>query len=80
MASRPRHPDKHVEAAIRYAERRGWRVLVGGSHAWGFLLCPEQSRSGCRLHVWSTPRDPFVHAKDLRRQVDGCGHAAGDEP
>ena len=30
---RPRHPKKEVEEAIRYAEARGWRIDVGGSHA-----------------------------------------------
>lgn len=77
---RPRHPNKDIDAVIRYAEGRGWRVMAGGSHAWGFLLCPERSRTGCRLHVWSTPRDPFGHAKDLRRDIDGCRHQAGGLP
>jgi hypothetical protein len=46
--ARSRHPNKEIEAVIQYAEDRGWRVLVGGSHAWGFLYCPEASREGCR--------------------------------
>ena len=31
-----RHPNKAIESAIQHAEACGWRVLVGGSHAWGF--------------------------------------------
>jgi hypothetical protein len=76
--ARPRHPNKNIEKAIRYAESHGWRVLVGGAHAWGFLLCPERSREGCRLSVWSTPRSPTDHAKDILRGVDGCPPAESE--
>jgi hypothetical protein len=55
-------------------------VLVGGSHAWGFLYCAEQTRDGCRLHAWSTPRDPFAHAKELLRGINRCRHPAGNPP
>jgi hypothetical protein len=78
--ARPRHPNKEIEAAIQYAEGRGWRVRVGGSHAWGFLYCPEHSRDGCRLHIWSTPRNPFTHAKELHRDVTNCRHATRGQP
>ncbi len=37
---RPKHPKKEVEKALRYAETHGWRVEVGGSHAWGKIYCP----------------------------------------
>lgn len=33
--SRPSHPKKEVEEVLRHAEAQGWRVVVGGSHAWG---------------------------------------------
>jgi hypothetical protein len=78
--ARSRHPNKEIEAAVGYAESKGWRVVVGGSHAWGFLYCPHRARDGCRLHVWSTPRDPFAHAKDLRRGIDNCRHTPGGQP
>ena len=77
---RSRHPNKEIEAEVSLAEGRGWRVRVGRSHAWGFLFCPERSRSGCRLHVWSTPRDPFAHAKDLHRDIENCQHTTGGRP
>jgi hypothetical protein len=35
--ARARHPKKEIEAAIQHAEANGWRVTVGGSHAWGKL-------------------------------------------
>ncbi|MFI5457811.1 MAG: hypothetical protein ACHRXM_20415 [Isosphaerales bacterium] len=78
--ARRRHPHKDIEKAIQHAESRGWRVQVGGSHAWGFLLCPEQSRDGCRISVWSTPRNPTAHAGDIWRGVDHCPHGLGGTP
>lgn len=37
---RPTHPKKEIEETLRYAEGLGWRVDVGGSHAWGRVYCP----------------------------------------
>ena len=42
------HPKKEIEAALRHAESKGWRVEVGGSHAWGKMYCPYNSS----LPVW----------------------------
>ena len=69
---RPRHPKKEVEEAVRYAESRGWRVDVGGSHNWGALLCP--AAGGCRLPVYSTPANPWAHGRRIKHQVDRCPH------
>ncbi|TMD14933.1 MAG: hypothetical protein E6J00_04265 [Chloroflexi bacterium] len=70
---RSRHSDKEVESALRYAELRGWTVLVGRSH-WAIIRCPERSPSGCQASVWSTPRSPVNHARQIRRAVDRCPH------
>jgi hypothetical protein len=83
--SRPSHPKKDVEAALRYAERHGWRVGVGGSHAWGRLYCPYNAadcRCGefCITSVWSTPRSSVNHANALRRVVDRCSRHRADDP
>lgn len=74
--SRPRHAKQEIEDAIQYAERHGWRYQASGksSHAWGRLLCPESSRAGCHMSVWSTPRNPMNHARQIRRLVDACQH------
>lgn len=72
--ARPRHPNKHIEKAIRYAESLGWRVEICGGHAWGRLYCPEGSRQGCIVGVWSTPRNPENHARHIWREVDLCVH------
>lgn len=71
------HPKKEVEAALRHAESRGWRVEVGGSHAWGKMYCPfnqRQCRCGefCITSIWSTPKNPANHGKQLWRIVDNC--------
>jgi hypothetical protein len=66
---RPRHQNKHVEAAIQKAERDGWRIQFGGSHAWGFLLCKEMSRTDCRVTVYSTPRNPESHARQISAEI-----------
>lgn len=74
---RPSHPKKEVEDAIRHAEKQGWRVVVGGGHAWGRIYCPYNDhlcRCGefCITSVWSTPKNSGNHARALRRVVDGC--------
>ncbi|WP_082488541.1 hypothetical protein [Duganella sp. Leaf61] len=75
--ARRSHPKKEVEQAIQYAEDHGWRVTVGGSHAWGKLYCPHndsECRCGifCITSIWSTPRNTMSHARDIRRVVDNC--------
>jgi|BogFormECP12_OM1_1039635.scaffolds.fasta_scaffold10542_1 hypothetical protein len=72
--SRSRHPNKHIELAIQYAESLGWRVELSRGHAWGHLLCPRSTREGCIVSVWSTPKNPENHARHIRRDVDMCPH------
>ena len=74
---RARHPKKEVEEALRHAESKGWRVEVGGSHAWGKIYCPyndAECRCGefCITSIWSTPRNPGNFARKVRRVVDNC--------
>jgi len=71
------HPKKEIEAALVHAESRGWRIEVGGGHAWGKMYCPANSqhcRCGefCITSIWSTPKNPANHARQLRRVVDNC--------
>ena len=77
MASRPRHTNPHVEATLAAAEERGWRVekAAGGhAHVWGRMLCPQATREGCIVFVYSTPRNPQSHARHLQKRVDCCPH------
>ncbi|MCM2568797.1 MULTISPECIES: hypothetical protein [Janthinobacterium] len=76
MARSP-HPKKDIEAALRHAENQGWRVEVGGSHAWGKIYCPYNDASCrcgefCIACIWSTPKNPGNHAQAIRRVVDNC--------
>lgn len=73
--TRPRHPDKHIEKAVRYAESLGWRVQISSGHAWGKIFCPQSTRDGCYFCVWSTPRNAENHARHIRREVDLCPHS-----
>lgn len=74
---RRKHSKKDVEAALKYAESQGWKVEVGGSHAWGKIYCPyndAECRCGefCIACVWSTPRSPSNHARAIKQVVDNC--------
>ncbi len=75
--ARAAHAKKEVEDALKHAEANQWRVVVGGSHAWGRIYCPyndDECRCGefCITSVWSTPKNPGNHARALRRVVDNC--------
>ena len=73
---RARHPKKEVEAALAELEDAGWTVAPNASgHRWGVARCAESSRSGCQVSIWSTPRSPDNHARQLRRVRDRCIHA-----
>lgn len=79
MMSRNRHPHKEIEKVVAYAESQGWRLVPVKGHAWGCLYCPRDDRTGCRVSVWSTPRNPENHARQIRRQVDSCPHMLNSE-
>jgi hypothetical protein len=69
---RQRHPHKETEAVLRYAESLGWTVVVGGSHAWGFLMCPSKRRGACNFQIPCTPHNPEGAAGRLKRKVNNC--------
>jgi hypothetical protein len=74
---RNKHPKKEIEKALAYAESRGWRLEIGGAHAWGKMYCPANDRDCscgefCIVSIWSTPRSVENHARQIRRVVDNC--------
>lgn len=80
--SRKRHTDKDIEAALAHAETEGWRIEPRSGHAWGRMYCPyndQECRCGefCVASIWSTPKNPGNHAKQIRRIVDNC--TGGDQ-
>jgi hypothetical protein len=76
--ARPRHPNKEVEEAVRYAESEGWVWRKLGH--WG-RLGAHADRDGCQVGVNGTPRDCGAHARQICRAVDRCPHGkeADDE-
>jgi hypothetical protein len=72
--TRPRHPDKHIEKVVDYAESLGWTFKISSGHAWGRIYCPMHNRDGCIWSVWSTPKNPEKFALKLRRLIDQCSH------
>ena len=57
---RLRHPNKHIEKAIQYAEQQGWRVEISNGHDWGRLFLPSWSSRG--MHC----RRPFPRPEMLK--------------
>lgn len=80
MIKRAKHPNKEIEEAIKYAEEHGWTYKDSGNsaHSWGQLLCPLHTREGHRISIWSTPRNTFNHAQQIRREVERCQHDEED--
>lgn len=75
--ARKKHSKPEIENALRYAEAHGWKVKLGGSHAWGKIYCPynnNECRCGefCISSIWSTPKNAGTHAKQIKRVVDNC--------
>ena len=82
--ARKKHPRKEIEQALIHAEEQGWSVSPGGGHAWGKMYCPykdQDCRCGefCIASIWSTPKSPENHAKQIRRIVDNCTGTMDDE-
>jgi replicative superfamily II helicase len=72
--ARPSHPNKEIEAVVSEAENEGWTWQKVKGHAWGQILCAHHDRDGCRISIWSTPKNAENHAKQVRRAVNRCPH------
>jgi len=66
------HPNEHIQAAIEYALSAGWHFRQGKGHAFGRLFCGTAGHHEHQMSVWSTPRNPENHAKQLYRKVNIC--------
>jgi hypothetical protein len=67
MVSRGRHQKKEVADALCAAEPAGLSVVeLHSGHRWGEVTCEECEST---REVWSTPRNPGVHAKQLKRFI-----------
>ena len=74
--SRNKHQNKEIEKALKHAESQGWVVNDAPGHASHRMYCPKNSkcRGGdyCGKSIWSTPRNPAGHARQIRQIVDKC--------
>ena len=72
----PRHSKKEVNDALDYADQLGLEVeQTPAGHKWGRIMC----RCGAFVSIWSTPRSPHNHGRQLRRWVDQHDHDADEE-
>ncbi len=70
----PRHPNKEIHEALKYAQNQGWTVIKSAKgHCWGVIRCPY-GYGGCQKSIWSTPKNPQSHAKSIERYVNQCPH------
>ena len=70
--TRARHPNKEIEAAVAYAESKGWTLRKMGH--WGRLFCAHADRDGCQIGVNGTPRNAQAHAAQIIRAINRCPH------
>jgi methionine aminopeptidase len=72
----PKHPKKEVNDALDYANQQGFEVerTVSG-HKWGRIKCT----CGAVVSIWSTPKSPHNHGRQLRRWVHQHDHDADQE-
>ncbi len=60
------HPKKEIAEALRRARQAGLIIVeIHRGHSWGEVRC----LCGLSFAVWSTPRNPGTHAKQLARFV-----------
>ena len=77
MFLRRKHPDKDIEAAIIEIESMGWQVKMSKGHSFAIAKCPYNDgncRDGkyCRFSIWSTPRNPGNHVRNILKNVKKC--------
>lgn len=66
MGGRPRHPDQDLEALIRDAEKRGWRVSKERKYYKAYCPCPNK----CFEMIHMTPKGNY--AKNKRNKMSKC--------
>lgn len=66
-----KHTNKEIRQAIQYALDKGWHFRESNGHAFGRLYC-ELGHTEHQMSVWSTPRNPVNHAKQIIAFVGKC--------
>jgi hypothetical protein len=68
------HPKKEIRDALSSARAAGIEITPkpgSHGHSWGHLRCLT---CGDFKSVWSTPKNPASHAKDIARWADRHAH------
>ena len=67
------HTNKEINQAIQYAIEHGWHIVNSGksSHSHCRLRC-NFGHHEHQMSIWSTPKNPQNHAKQIIRKVDEC--------
>jgi hypothetical protein len=68
------HPNKHICEALKLAISLGWELVPSRGHAYCVIRCSFGARGGCQKSVWSTPKNPEGHARDIVRYAQACPH------
>lgn len=57
---------------LEFAESRGWTVEAPRpGHPWGKAVCGREGHH-CLVWIWSTPKVPVNHARQIQRAVYRC--------
>ena len=69
-----KHPNKAIRDAIAEAVASGWSLVEAGGSAHCFcrLRCGIPEHSDHMMSVWSTPKNPENHARQILRKVRQC--------
>ncbi len=71
---RSKHPKKQVEATLKEAATKGFRVETGRGH-WGVVYCPGSDEGKCPpFSVNGSPANADNEAKRVTRFVARCPH------
>ena len=74
MAKRPRHPDKDIEVAVKYAESKGWTWTASRGHAWACCGVRSDSEAVVASECGPHRGTRTITRRFIRRQVDRCPH------
>lgn len=68
-----KHPNKHIREAIKLAIANGWEMVDTGksAHAFCRLRCVA-GHTEHQMSIWSTPKHPENHAKQILHKVQQC--------
>jgi hypothetical protein len=74
-----KHPNKHIREAIKLAVANGWEMVDTGksAHAFCRLRCVA-GHTEHQMSIWSTPKNPENHAKQILHKVQQC-HGVQEE-